>query len=93
MSEQGPPVPALRDRIHEALEAWWEDNETPDDAADFIVARLGLEQVGWMIWENPEHGEWITVYLDYEDLHHFPHVPFYRLMDATPSGRNEHARG
>lgn len=50
--------------------------------ADAVLDALGLEQVGWLVLEEPEDFDsWIAVDLDFEDLTHYPHRP---LFTATP---------
>jgi len=69
------------------------------DHRDLVPAAIGMEQVGWMVWENPEAGEWTAVDLDYEDLRHFPHRPLFAGVtgpqedDKIANGRPEMQAG
>ena len=73
----------LRERIARAVAGYMMTTEASEFStfamADAVLDALDLEQVGWMVWEDPESNEWSTVALDYEDLTYFPHQPFYRL--------------
>lgn len=82
----------LRERIADRLFAQIHGQgiTSPLLLADAVLDALELEQVGWLVLEEPQDlNSWIAVVdLDFEALDHYPHRP---LFTANPPALSDSA--
>lgn len=90
MTEHSEEMVKVRERIADRLfgQIHGQGITSPLLLADAVLDALGLEQVGWLVLEEPDDFDsWIAVVdLDFEALDHYPHRPLFTAIPPSVSG-------